>query len=94
MATSIAPPLGDLVDDLGAAMTPDRVRAQPAELALYGRDASILAGEAAVVCFPTTTAEVAAAVRVSRAHGRPVRARGSGPAWPAAPCRPATSRRS
>jgi glycolate oxidase len=54
------------------------VRAQQTELALYRRDASMLSGNAAVICFPTTTAEVAAAVRISRAHGRPFVPRGSG----------------
>ena len=38
----------------------------------------MITGEAAVVCFPTTTAEVAAAVRVCRDHGRPFVPRGSG----------------
>jgi glycolate oxidase len=54
------------------------VRTGSVELGLYGRDASVLAGEAAVVCFPVTTDEVAAAVRVARGHGRPFVARGSG----------------
>ncbi|MFM8237506.1 MAG: FAD-linked oxidase C-terminal domain-containing protein [Actinomycetota bacterium] len=35
-------------------------------------------GAAAVVCWPRTTDEVAAAVRIARAHGRPFTARGSG----------------
>jgi glycolate oxidase len=68
----------DLVRDLIAALGPDRVRAEPTELGLYGRDASIMVGQAGVVCFPLTTEEVAAAVRVSRAHGRPIVPRGSG----------------
>ncbi len=38
----------------------------------------MITGDAAVVCFPTTTAEVAAAVRVCGAHGRPFVPRGSG----------------
>ena len=52
-----------LVADLGAALEPERVRADPLEVALYARDASVIEGRAAVVCFPTTTAEVQAAVR-------------------------------
>jgi glycolate oxidase len=67
-----------LIDDLRRALAPDRVRSGATELALYRRDASMLSGEAAVVCFPLTTAEVAAAVRVSRSHGRPMVPRGSG----------------
>ncbi len=67
-----------LAADLAAALAPDRVRTGGVELGLYGRDASVLAGEAAVACFPTSTAEVAAAVRIARRHGRPFVARGSG----------------
>jgi glycolate oxidase len=67
-----------LIRDLGDAIAPERVHSQPTELRLYGRDASMITGEAAVVCFPTTTAEVAAAVRVCRHHGRPFVPRGSG----------------
>ena len=78
MASALAPSPPDLIADLGRALAPDRVRAEPAEVALYRRDASMLTGQAAAVCFPITTAEVAAAVRVSRAHGRPFLPRGSG----------------
>ncbi len=67
-----------LISDLNDAVGADRVRAEPTELGLYRRDASMITGEAAVVCFPTTTAEVAAAVRVCRDHGRPFVPRGSG----------------
>jgi glycolate oxidase len=67
-----------LVDDLSAALEPDRVRAEPLELALYARDASVMEGRAAVVCFPLTTAEVQAAVVVARRHGCPILPRGSG----------------
>jgi len=38
----------------------------------------MITGDAAVVCFPTSTAEVAATVRVCRDHGRPFVPRGSG----------------
>jgi len=67
-----------LVAELRAALTHDRVRAEPLELALYKRDASNMEGRAAVVCFPTSTAEVQACVRATRRHGRPFVARGSG----------------
>ena len=67
-----------LAADLVRALAPDRVRTGGVELGLYGRDASVLAGEAVVACFPLTTAEVAAAVRIARSHGRPFVARGSG----------------
>jgi glycolate oxidase len=67
-----------LAADLRAALAPDRVRTEGVELGLYGRDASVMSGSAAVVCFPLTTDEVAAAVRIARRHGRPFVARGSG----------------
>ena len=51
-----------LVAELGAALSPDRVRVGETELALYKRDASNLDGHAGVVCFPTTTDEVQACV--------------------------------
>jgi glycolate oxidase len=68
----------DLVADLQAAMDPSRIKTARAELALYGRDASVLEGVAGVVCLPVSTAEVAAIIKVSRAHGRPIVPRGSG----------------
>src|SRR5258708_2515465 len=68
-----------LLDDLRVHLAPDRVRAEPLELSLYGHDASIVTGgNAAVVCFPISTEEVQACVRVARAHGRPFTARGAG----------------
>jgi glycolate oxidase len=67
-----------LAAELRAALAPDRVRTEGVELGLYGRDASVMTGAAAVVCFPLTTDEVAAAVRTARRHGRPFVARGSG----------------
>ena len=70
--------LAPLAADLRAALAPDRVRTEGVELGLYGRDASVMSGSAAVVCFPLTTDEVAAAVRISRRYGRPFLARGSG----------------
>ncbi len=48
------------------------------ELALYARDAGVARGRAAVVCWPSTADDVAAAVRIARRHGRPFVARGSG----------------
>ena len=57
-----------LVDDLREHLAADRVRAEPLELSLYGHDASIVTGgAAAVVCFPISTEEVQACVRVARA---------------------------
>ncbi|HTN79383.1 MAG TPA: FAD-linked oxidase C-terminal domain-containing protein [Acidimicrobiales bacterium] len=70
--------MSTLVEDLRTALAPDRVRTESLELALYGRDASGLAGHAAVVCFPLSTEEVQACVRAAVAHGRPFVTRGSG----------------
>jgi glycolate oxidase len=67
-----------LIHDLCAAVGPERVHAERTEVSLYRRDASMITGEAAVVCFPTTTEEVAAVVGVCRDHGRPFVPRGSG----------------
>jgi len=67
-----------LVDELSAALAPDRVLTSSLGLSLYARDASVLVGEAGVVCFPTTTEEVQAAVRIARQHGRAIVPRGSG----------------
>jgi glycolate oxidase len=68
-----------LVSDLRAALSHDRVRAEPLELELYAHDASIVeGGSTPVVCFPLTTAEVQSCVRLARAHGRPFTARGAG----------------
>jgi glycolate oxidase len=67
-----------LASDLRAALSAERVLEQPLELALYARDASVIEGRAAVVCFPLTTEEIQGAVRVALAHDRPVVPRGSG----------------
>jgi glycolate oxidase len=69
---------GALVDELRAALSPDRVLTRPLELALYARDASIIEGRAEVVCFPLSTADVQACVAIARRHGRPFTPRGSG----------------
>lgn len=68
----------DLIRDLREVLDPERVHTDPIELGLYGRDASMMTGTAAAVCFPLDTAEVAAAVSVCAAHDRPFLARGSG----------------
>lgn len=64
--------------DLQRSLAPERVLEQPLELALFARDASVIEGRAAAVCFPETTREVQDAVRIARAHGHAVIPRGSG----------------
>ena len=67
-----------LGEELRKAIGADRVRDGSAELSLYRRDAGHMAGVASVVCFPVSTAEVAACVRVASAAAVPFVARGSG----------------
>jgi glycolate oxidase len=67
-----------LVAELEAALAPERVHVDPLEQVLYSRDASLMQGEAGVVCFPTTTAEVQSCVRIAARHDRPVVPRGAG----------------
>ena len=67
-----------LLTDLRNALGPARVHAGGTELGLYRRDASNIEGHAGVVCFPTSTADVQACVRIARRHGRPFVPRGSG----------------
>ncbi len=72
-------PDADLIADLRHVLAVDRVRSAALDLTLYGRDASLYdGGRAAVVCFPLSTDEVQACVRIARQHGRPFVARGSG----------------
>ncbi|MDA8309956.1 MAG: FAD-binding protein [Actinomycetota bacterium] len=68
-----------VVAALRAALEPDRVRDDDAERALLAHDASVFAGGAAgPVCFPTSTEEVQAIVRIAVAHTRAVVPRGAG----------------
>ncbi|HUP84862.1 MAG TPA: FAD-linked oxidase C-terminal domain-containing protein [Acidimicrobiales bacterium] len=67
-----------LLAELRAALSDDRVLDQPISLALYARDASVIEGRAGAVCFPCTTAEVQAVVRIARRHERAIIPRGSG----------------
>ncbi len=68
----------ELVGALRRALPADRVHDGATELSLYRHDASHMHGSAVAVCFPTTTAEVAACVRVAVSNGVPFVARGSG----------------
>jgi len=70
--------MSTLADRLTSALSADRVRMSSAELSLYRRDASNFVGSASIVCFPTSTAEVAAVVKACVEHQTPFVARGSG----------------
>ena len=68
-----------LVADLEAAIGADRVRADAAARYLASRDASIyLEGSAGPVCYPGSTSDVVACVKVAARHGRAVSPRGAG----------------
>ena len=70
---------GALLDDLRAALSPDRVRFDGAERALYAHDASIYAdGLSGPVCFVESAAEVQAIMRIATDHDRGVVPRGAG----------------
>ena len=69
------PLVADLVKVIGA----DRVRADAAARYLASRDASIYReGNAGPVCFPGSTEDVVACVKVAARHGRAVAPRGAG----------------
>jgi glycolate oxidase len=68
-----------MVAELRDALAPDRVRDDAAERALLRRDASVFdGGVAGPICFPTSTAEVQAIMRIAERHGRAVVPRGAG----------------
>ncbi len=75
---TVPPSDSSLVADLRSALGDALVHTDRLELALYGRDASLIRGEVAAVCFPTDTAGVQACVRIARSHGRAFVPRGSG----------------
>ena len=67
------------VADLQTALSPDRVRYDGAHRSLHSHDASVFeGGNAGPVCYPTSTAEVQAIVRLASDHGRNVVPRGAG----------------
>ncbi len=67
------------VDDLRAALAPDRVMVDGAHRALLGHDASVFeGGNSGPVCYPESTEEVQAIVRLANRHGRNVVPRGAG----------------
>ncbi|HZU73878.1 MAG TPA: FAD-linked oxidase C-terminal domain-containing protein [Acidimicrobiales bacterium] len=68
----------DLAGELAAALGPEAVRTGSMERSLYARDASMIQGEAAVVCLCASRADVQAAVDIARRHGRAVVPRGAG----------------
>ncbi|CAB4733436.1 MAG: FAD-binding protein [Actinobacteria bacterium] len=89
MRRSLSSVRSPLVAELVEALAVDRVDHNDLARRLFARDASVITGgRTGVVCFPTSTEEVQACVRVARRHGRAVVARGSGTglAGGAVPC--------
>ncbi|MEM8924473.1 MAG: FAD-linked oxidase C-terminal domain-containing protein [Actinomycetota bacterium] len=67
------------VDALRAAIGPDKVRHDSAHRALLSHDASVFeGGNSGPVCYPESTAEVQAIVRLANEHRRNVVPRGAG----------------
>lgn len=66
-----------LLDELQTLLG-DRARAEDFELALYGKDGSVLEGRPAIVSLPVNTEEVQRIVEICGKYERPFTARGSG----------------
>ncbi|MGB1655539.1 MAG: FAD-linked oxidase C-terminal domain-containing protein [Acidimicrobiales bacterium] len=72
-------PADPLLAELADALAPDRVRNDGAQRSLTSHDASVFdGGVSGPVCFPTTTEEVQAIMRIAERHGRAVVPRGAG----------------
>ena len=72
-------PTDPLVEELRAALSTDRVRNDGAHRTLMARDASVYqGGVAGPVCFPVSTEEVSAIMRIAARHQRSVVPRGAG----------------
>ena len=68
-----------LVADLEAALSADRVHNDGAQRTLLAHDASVFeGGVAGPICYPTSTEEVSAIMRIAENHGRGVVPRGAG----------------
>jgi glycolate oxidase len=72
-------PKDPVVAALEHALSPDRVRVDSAERALFAHDASVFAGGlSGPICFVTSAAEVQAVMRIAIRHDRAVVPRGAG----------------
>ncbi len=72
-------PADPLLAELGEALSPERVQSDGAHLTLMKRDASVFdGGVAGPLCYPESTAEVQAIMRIAEKHGRAVVPRGAG----------------
>jgi glycolate oxidase len=67
-----------LLERLIAALGSDAVKTEPEDLAVYSFDAYTDGGRPAAVVLPKSTQEVSAVVKIARACGEPIVARGAG----------------
>jgi len=67
-----------LASELRTLLGSDRLLTEPIQRYLYGTDSSVERGDAELVAFPVSAAEVAACVRLATKYGTPVVARGAG----------------
>ena len=68
-----------LLDELRAALSADRVKIDGAQRSLLGKDASVFdGGVSGPVCYPVTTDEVVAIMKIADRHGRAIVPRGAG----------------
>ena len=67
-----------MIEELRAALDPERVLVSPLARHLYSKDAGVFRGEATVVVVPVTTGEVQEVVRIAHRHGVSIVARGAG----------------
>jgi len=67
-----------MIDELTAALDPERVLGSPLARHLYSKDAGVMRGNPTVVVVPIDTAEVQAVVRIANRFGVPIVARGAG----------------
>jgi glycolate oxidase len=79
------------IDELRAALGPERVRTDAGDLRAVARDGSPLRGAPACLAYPEERAHVEAAVRIAAASGVPIVARGGGTSLAAGAVPPAGS---
>ena len=77
--TRRSPSADPLLEELAAALSPDRVRVDSAQRSLMAHDASVFGGGlSGPVCYPLSTAEVQSISQIATTHGRAIVPRGAG----------------
>jgi glycolate oxidase len=67
-----------LIPELEQLLGSDRVRHHPLDLVVFAKDAGVTRGDVVAAVLPETAQEVAAVVRIARAHKTPIVPRGAG----------------